>query len=95
MSASVSEVKMGCPWRRGLRGVLGPDAGVAVGLQFQQHRELVLVGRVALHLPPHVGLGAEQVLHVVAVLVGQHVRLRELALRAEPVASSFQNARSM
>ena len=65
----------------GLGGVLGPDPGVAVGLQFERHRELVLACRVALHLPPHLGLGAEQVLHVVAVLVGQHVRLGELRPR--------------
>ena len=82
MSASVMLLKIGWPLRvRGLGGVLGPDAGVAVGLQLQPHRERVGVVRVALLLAAHLGLGAEQVLHVVAVLVGQHVRLGELARR--------------
>ena len=43
------------------------------------------VARVALLLAAHLRLGAEQVLDVVAVLVGQHVRLGELALGAELV----------
>ncbi len=64
---------------------LAQTPGEAVGLQFQRNRVLVPVGRVALHLVPDPRLDAEHVLDVVAVLMCQHVRLRELALSAEPV----------
>ena len=61
----------------GGRGVLGPHAGVAVGLQLEAYG-------VALRslLGPDLAHGAEQVLDVVAVLVGEHVGLHEPAVGA-------------
>ena len=62
-----------------------PDAGEAVGLQLQPHRELVgllLASRAAARRCTF-SRDAEQVLHVVADLVRDHVRLREIARRAE------------
>ena len=56
-----------------------PDAGEAVGLQLEPHRELVRALRVLLLLPVHVVHHAEQVLDVVAELVRDHVGLREVA----------------
>ena len=76
----------------GLGGVRGPGAGVAVGLQFQADGEVVGVARVAFLLAAHLRLGADQVLDVVAVFVGQHVRLRELAGRSEPVGEHVVEA---
>ena len=64
----------------GLDRVRGPDAGVAVGLQLQPHR----AGRLPLAVSAHLLIGAQQVLDVVPVLVGDHVRLGErAAARAE------------
>ena len=60
-----------------------PYAGVAVGLQLHRHRVVVGVVGVALLLRPHLALGAEQRLQVVAELVRGDVGLRERALRAE------------
>ena len=64
-----------------------PHAGVAVGLQLGPHRPAVGSLRAA-------GLQvAEQILHVVPVLVGDHVRLGErAALRAEPVVQLLVEA---
>ena len=56
---------------------LGPHAGVAVGLQLEPYRVAL---RTLLGL--HLAHGAEQVLDVVAVLVGEHVGLDEAAARA-------------
>ena len=61
--------------------MLGPDAGVAVGLQLEAHRVAV-----AALLGAHLAHRAEQVLHVVAVLVGEHVGLRELPARGAELA---------
>ena len=61
-----------------------PDARVTIGLQLEAHRQRVtrpLVG--ALRLRVELAHRAEQVLHVVPDLVRDHVRLREVARRAE------------
>src|SRR6266498_177298 len=66
----------------GTGGVLRPDPGVAVGPQFQHHRQLVGVVRVALLDIAHRRLGTDQVLHVVAVLHAEDPgqRLRPVVL---------------
>ena len=72
----------------GLRGVVRPDAGEAVGLQLGAHRA---AGRA--RSARAAAESAEQVLDVVAVLVGEHVRLRERAARrAEAVAQLVEEA---
>ena len=65
-------------------GVVRPNTGKAIGLQLQLDRQLVV-----LHLADAPALAidlladAQQVLHVVADFVGNHIRLRKLARRAE------------
>ena len=67
--------------QRGVDGVRRPHAGVAVGLQLQPHRSRLR----SLAVVTHPFVRAQQVLHVVAVLVREDVRLREpAALRTEP-----------
>src|SRR5271170_5222242 len=56
-----------------------PNAGEAIGLQLQMDRSRILPVRISLHTP----LDAENILDVVADLVGQNVGLREFAGRAE------------
>ena len=58
--------------------------GVAVGLELEAHRQLVglLLARALLGLA-HLGAGAEEVLHVVPELVGEHVHAGEVAGRVE------------
>ena len=64
----------------GLDRVRGPHARVAVGLQLEAHR----AGALALAVAADALVRAQQVLDVVAVLVGDHVGLGErAALRAE------------
>src|SRR5215207_1769115 len=75
---------LGDQWCPGLvghgLGVVGPRPGVAVGLQLQAHGAAGRAGLARRHLP----VGAEQVLHVVAVLVRDDVGVDEqAALRAE------------
>ena len=65
----------------GAGGVLGPHAGVAVGLQLEPDR--VAVGAL---LGADLAHGAEQVLDVVAVLVGEDVGLDEVAALAAELA---------
>ena len=81
MSSWVISAISGCA--RGVghgRGVVGPGAGVAVGLQFEPD---AAAGRAGL-ARGHLLVGAQQVLHVVAVLVGEHVGVDEgAALGAE------------
>ena len=66
-------------------GVVSPDAGQAVRLELEPHGQRVglLLRRRAARRAHFVG-DAEQVLHVVTDLVRDHVRLREIARRAEP-----------
>jgi hypothetical protein len=66
------------------RDVVAPDAREAVGLQLHAHRQLVGLGLArALLRGAHLLVDAEQVLHVMADLVRDHVGLREVARRAE------------
>ena len=69
----------------GVDGVGGPDAGVAVGLQLEPHR----AGRLALAVVADALVGAEQVLDVVAVLVGDHVGLGERAAAGAEARAQF------
>ena len=67
-----------------LEHVVGPHAGVAVGLELDPHGLLVRLAAAA--------GDAEQVLHVVADLVGDHVGLGEVAGGAEAVAQLVEEA---
>src|SRR5208337_2061011 len=73
-----------------LLGMMGPDAGVIVGLELEHHGELLGIGLAnpALHLG-NLFAGSEQVLNVVADLVGDHVGLGELSRRMEPFLQLF------
>ena len=67
-------------------GVMGPDAGIAVGLQLDPDRDGVAVARrSALALPVGALEDAGKVLDVVADLVGDDIGLGEIARRAELV----------
>src|SRR5574343_1132685 len=79
--------------RAGILGVVGPHTGETVGLQFQTHGQAVVFGLAdaAAHLV-HLGADAQQVLHVVAQLVGDHVGLGEVARRAEAALEGFVEA---
>jgi hypothetical protein len=61
--------------QRGVDRVRRPHPGEAVGLQLEPHRSR----RRALPIVPDLLVVPQQVLHVVAVLVGQHVRLGEVS----------------
>ena len=67
-----------------LIGLVAPDAGEAIGLKLEAHGERVRL-RLARVPPGQVDFGqdAEEVLHVVADLVRDHVGLGEVAGRAE------------
>src|SRR4029079_19266493 len=69
-----------------LLGVIGEDAGEAIGLQFDAHLQSIRLG-LAHALPHRLHLihDAEQLLHVMANLVGDDIGLREIALYAEAV----------
>ncbi len=65
-------------------GVIGPHAGQAIGLQFDPHRHGIGVALAhVLAQLRDLARDTEQVLHVMADLVGDHVGLRELARRME------------
>ena len=64
--------------------MVGPHAGEAVGLQFHAHRQRIRLGLGdALALAVDLAGDAQQVLHVVADLVGDHVGLGEFAADVE------------
>src|ERR1700730_15137382 len=68
-----------------------PDAGKAVGLQLDPHLQLICLRTVEaalLLLLLHLRQYAEQVLHVMAYLVGNHIGLAELAGLAAGVAAA-------
>src|SRR4051812_17174687 len=64
-------------------GVVAPHAGEAVGLELGAHRDVVAAVATAEQLRPL--LDAQQLLQVVPHLVGEHVGLREVTRRAEPL----------
>src|SRR5690606_18035340 len=66
-------------------GRAAPEAGQAVGLELHAHRERVGLPRPRLLELTDLPLDAEQVLDVVSELVGDDIRLREFAGRAEPL----------
>ena len=69
-----------------------PDAGVAVGLQLESHRG---APRARPRILLHARGGPQQVLHVMAELVRDHVCLGKIARGAEPRRdSSLKNPRS-
>ena len=59
-----------------------PDTRQAVGLQFGVRQLIGHAGPLLLG-PPHLAVDAEDVLNVMAVLVGDHVHLGEIPRRAE------------
>src|SRR4051794_14481590 len=71
---------------------MSPHAGVTVGLQLESDRELVREIRM-LHLhATHTRLSTEQPLHMMAELVGDHVRLREITGRAKAAIQLVEEA---
>jgi hypothetical protein len=62
---------------------VGPHPGVAIGLKLQSNRQLVGEIGAGGPCPAHLGLGAEQVLHVVPDFVRQNVGLGEVSGRSE------------
>ena len=62
-----------------------PNAGEAVRLQLEPHRELVGPVRIVLLLLMDLAADARDVLDVVAHLVGDHIGLREVTGCSEPV----------
>jgi len=76
-----------------LIGVVSPDAGKTVGLQFQAHRQGVglLFGHGAARLVDFPG-NAEEVLHVMADFMGDHVGLRKIAGDVEALLHQFVEA---
>ena len=66
--------------------MIGPDAGEAIGLQLLPHRQRIAVALAhVLAQFGHLVGDAEQVLHVVADLMRDHVSLRKVSRGAEPV----------
>src|SRR5439155_317151 len=69
-----------------LVGMKGPDAGEAVGLQFQSYRQrIALYLRGVLASLVNLVHDAEQVLHVMADFVRDHISLGEVAGSVESV----------
>ena len=60
-----------------------PDPGKAIGLQFHLHGQRFLRARVLLLQLAQLALDAQNILHVVAQFVREHVGLREFAGRPE------------
>ena len=69
--------------------VVCPNPGKAVGLQLDAHLKLIALNRVhgALRFL-HLGQDSEQILHVMADLMRDHVGLRELAAFASNIAAA-------
>ena len=62
-----------------LLGAVSPHARKTVGLQFEIDGEMIAFVRILLRQALHARLDAQQLLHVMAKLVGDHVGLREIA----------------
>ena len=75
-----------------LRGAVSPDAGEAVRLKLERHRKLIRRTRPRLLHLPHALFDAKEVLYVMAELVRDHVRLREIAGRAEALIELVEEA---
>ncbi|OZA35740.1 MAG: hypothetical protein B7X92_09330 [Novosphingobium sp. 17-62-9] len=56
-----------------------PDAGIAIGLQFERDRQPVGLARAALLHLAHLGGGAEYVLDMVAIFMRHHIDARKIA----------------
>ena len=69
--------------------VVRPHPGKAVGLQLDSYLKLIAFDRVHTALCfLHLGQDSEQILHVVADLVSDHIGLRELAALASDIAAA-------
>ena len=75
-----------------LEGGVGPDAGEAVGLELLAHGQLVGPVGVVVLQPADLVVDAQQVLDVVAELVGEDVGLGEVPRRAEAVGQLPEEA---
>ena len=71
---------------------MGPDAREAIGLQLQSNGKRISFARIALLQPSDLLLDSQQLLDVMAELVGNHVCLREFAGRAEFLAQLIEEA---
>ena len=66
-------------------GMIGPDAGQIIGLQFQSTDAGSLPACPLAARSLNLVAPAEQVLHVMADLMGNHIRLRKIARRVKAV----------
>ena len=68
-----------------------PDAGEAIGLQFQLYRQLVGANRIApLPLGLHLPGDTEQILHMMANFMPDDIGLREITRRAKTAAQFLE-----
>ena len=79
-----------------LLGVIGPDAGIAVGLQFLAHQQTVVAfhPRATLAGGLHLLRNAEQCSHVMTDLMGDHIGLGKSPAAEKRRAISSKNCRS-
>lgn len=68
-----------------LFGGIGPDSGVAIGLEFDAHGDGVGHSRIAFHLLADFSLDSRDFLHVMADFVSDHVSLSEFSRCAEAI----------
>jgi len=66
-----------------LLGSVRPNPGEAIGLEFKPNRERVRLAGILFLKPVDFRLNAEDLLHMVAELMGDHIGLSELAGRTE------------
>ena len=72
-------------------GVVAPDAGETIGLQFHSHRQGIPLSFRGLVLEArHLLCNAHQVLHVMAHLMGDHIGLCKFTWRAQPLRHDFE-----
>ena len=65
-------------------GVVAPDAGETIGLQFHSHRQGIPLSFRGLALEArHLLCNAHEILHVMAHLMGDHIGLGEVAWRTK------------
>jgi hypothetical protein len=76
-----------------LIGIIGPDSGETVGLQFDPHLNTICFRLAACLLlcPLRLRQNAEQVLHVMTDLVGDHVSFGEFAGLAGAATEALLN----